>query len=268
MVLSECSSQQLKHLPRLAIASQQYQDNHIHLDPDQHHYLQRVRRLQHGDPFLVFDGSGRLWQVFFHGIESLVDQELSPCSRELPVQLHLGLALTKGGDFDEGIRYLTELGVQSITPLLTTRTLVNPGANRILRWQKIATEAAEQSERLRIPVIYPPQSGGSWFQEPISSESHELRFIAVARGSFPHLLSCLEDACLEDSQLVTIRVTIGPEGGWTEEEVQIAQAYHWKPISLGSRILRAVTAPLMVASLVAGISESSKTTPSADFDCL
>jgi 16S rRNA (uracil1498-N3)-methyltransferase len=252
MVLSECPSQ-LKHLSRLAISPQQRRATHIDLNPEQHHYLHRVRRLQEGDPFLVFDGSGRLWQVIFQGRQSLIAQELSPCSRELPIHLHLGLALTKGGEFDEGIRHLTELGVQSITPLLTTRTLVNPGSHRIQRWQKIVTEAAEQSERLQIPIIYPPQSGVSWFEELVSDTSPELRLIAVARGSFPHLLSCLQD-----SGWGKIRVAIGPEGGWTEAEIQRAQEYHWKPISLGSRILRAVTAPLMVASLVAGISEWQK----------
>lgn len=257
----------LKQWPRLAIQPEQWISGQVELRPDQRHYLERVRRLQGGDRFLVFDGSGGLWQMIWQGGVAVVDRPLQPVARELGVDLHLGLALIKGGGMDEVIRQVTELGVSQIWPLLTERTVMQPGGSKQQRWQKIAMEAAEQSERLRWPQIQTPLSWWQWLsQYPRSGQGsgssagsgaaadHPKRalLMAVARAEAPHLLQALQHL---PQQISEITIAVGPEGGWTETEIQQGQEVGAQPISLGPRVLRAATAPILAAGLVAAVWE-------------
>ncbi len=240
----------LKQLPRLGIQPEQWGLIGVRLRPEQRHYLERVRRLQPGDPFLVFDGSGGLWQLLWQMGECPVDQELQPLSRELGVDLHLGLAMIKGGGLDEVIRQVTELGVGQISPLVTERTLMQPGGAKQQRWQKIAWEAAEQSERLRWPQIHPPLDWSAWLGQ---RQEREVLIMAVARAEGPHLLSVLRDLPQATER---IAIAVGPEGGWTATEIQQGQAAGAQVIGLGPRVLRAATAPILVAGLVAAVWEA------------
>ncbi|MDX2272553.1 MAG: 16S rRNA (uracil(1498)-N(3))-methyltransferase [Cyanobacteriota bacterium] len=257
MVLSECASR-LDALPRLAIEPSQIQAEQVVLTDGQAHYLQHVRRLRQGDPFLVFDGSGQAWRVCLSAQPRQAPMPVQPLvipSRELPISLHLGLAVLKGNGFDDSLRSLTELGVSHFTPLLTARTLVDPAAHKWQRWQKIVREAAEQSERLRIPEVDPPQAElVGWLASIKAKAPSSPIWMAVTRRPAPPLLRFLQ-ATLSQGSLHHLTVLIGPEGGWTEQEVELAIEQGAQPISLGSRILRAVTAPMVVASLVAATLE-------------
>ncbi|XGV99053.1 MAG: 16S rRNA (uracil(1498)-N(3))-methyltransferase [Leptolyngbya sp. BL-A-14] len=254
----------LVQLQRLVITPEQLQQGQIHLAPSQQHYLQRVLRLGSGDRFIAMDGQGHAWLASLRAIDALEPQAdvLEPIDShtELPVRITLVAALPKGNGFDEVVRQATELGVDHILPVLSDRTLLHPSSQKLERWQRIANEAAEQSERLCVPRVAVPTSFAEHIQQVCQPpEAMAKKYLCVARGTSPHLLECLQSAeCLpEQAELpaASIVLAIGPEGGWTESEIASAITAGYQPVSLGSRILRAVTAPLVALSLVAAVWE-------------
>jgi 16S rRNA (uracil1498-N3)-methyltransferase len=217
----------------------------IPLTSEQNHYLKKVVRLKPHDRFIALNGQGQAW------LAEIIDNSahlLEPINEanELPVKVNLMVAIPKNG-FDDIVRATTELGVSRIIPLLTERSLVNPSSQKIERWRKIATEAVEQSERQIIPIIEEPQP----FLEilKIGSSSQTSCYICVTRRTVAPLLSQLHTS-------TEINIAIGPEGGWTEAEVEQAIAAHFLPVSLGKRILRTITAPLVALAIINAYLES------------
>ncbi len=266
---------------RITVSPQQYQGTSIALTAQQVHYLVRVLRLKVGDRFIAQDGSSQQWLAALTGQLELAEviETLSPLHPLSPTPpLRLIAALPKGNSFDQVVRQSTELGVTHIYPVFSERSLLKPSDHKLARWQKIAQEAAEQSERLAVPNIFAPVG----FQQCLAQADWAgLRYICVARShdsssapsasaslnaslSAPlsalpnsqssHLLThLLDNLTSADSPSVTLAV--GPEGGWTTEEITVANRYHYKSISLGSAILRAVTAPITALSLVTAARE-------------
>ena len=234
----------MSQLQRITIYPQQLQANQLLLTPQQQHYLLRVLRLRDGDKFIVMDGMGKWWLARLQGEQGEVLEPLE-VKTELPVAITLMMALPKGNGFDEIVRCCTELGVTSITPILSDRTLLNPSHQKLERWQRIASEAAEQSERAVVPTIHQPVA----FNTAIKETTATHRYICEARGDYPHLQQVINKTANE------IIIAIGPEGGWTNQELEIAIASGFQPISLGRRILRAVTAPIVAISLIAAYFE-------------
>jgi len=234
----------MSQLQRITIHPQQLQANQLLLTPQQQHYLLRVLRLRDGDKFIVMDGMGKWWLARLQGEQGELLEPLE-VKTELPVAITLMMALPKGNGFDEIVRCCTELGVISITPILSDRTLLNPSHQKLERWQRIASEAAEQSERAVVPTILQPVA----FNTAIKETTATHRYICEARGDYPHLQQVINKTANE------IIIAIGPEGGWTNQELEIAIASGFQPISLGRRILRAVTAPIVAISLIAAYFE-------------
>lgn len=275
----------MSQLQRLVIAPNQLFGQQIHLTAEQQHYLGRVLRLQVGDRFIAMDGKG-WWLAVLNAPSQAERLEPIAAQTELPIAVTLLIALPKSG-MDDIVRQTTELGISQIVPILSQRTVLKPSPQKLDRWQRIAQEAAEQSERQLIPEISAPQS----WTEALShwNTQHSTCYLCEARGDYPHLLTCListkegafpaEDAVsagetdpkLKSSdrsvQLALKRpiaqpiapiltIAVGPEGGWTEAEVQAAIDVGYQPVSLGARILRAVTAPIVAMSLVASTVEA------------
>jgi 16S rRNA (uracil1498-N3)-methyltransferase len=234
----------MSQLQRITIHPQQLQANQLLLTPQQQHYLLRVLRLRDGDKFIVMDGMGKWWLARLQGEQGEVLEPLE-VKTELPVAITLMMALPKGNGFDEIVRCCTELGVTCIAPVLSDRTLLNPSHQKLERWQRIASEAAEQSERAVVPTILQPVA----FNTAIKETTATYRYICEARGDYPHLQQVINKTANE------IIIAIGPEGGWTNQELEIAIASGFQPISLGRRILRAVTAPIVAISLIAAYFE-------------
>ena len=232
-------------MQRIAIAISQLQHEQIILTSQQQHYLYRVLRLQKGDRFIAMDGMGKWWLSELNGTDAQILQELI-VETELPIAVTLMVALPKGNGFDEIVRCCTELGVSCIAPVISDRTLLKPSSQKLERWQRIAQEAAEQSERTKVPQILEPVA----FNKIISSFVNFEKYICVARGDSPHLLQYLQNH--EQKNVV---IATGCEGGWTEKEVEIALQNGFKPVSLGRRVLRAVTAPIFAISLISAVSE-------------
>ncbi len=266
----------MAQLQRLAVSSTQICDRKIDLTREQQHYLNRVLRLSEGDRFIAMDGRGHWWCAVLGvretGLFASIAEEIA-ANRELPVEVTLMAALPKGNGFDEVVRQATELGVASIVPVTSDRTLLKPSAQKVDRWRRIAAEAAEQSERQFVPTILEPVS----FDIAVKDCGQKNRFICVARGENRHLWDCLVSLEHPHSPLIrgeqegdggfdppqhplirgeqeggelSIVIAVGPEGGWTEDEVKRAIEFGFEAVSLGSRILRAVTAPIVALSLV------------------
>lgn len=245
----------MAQLQRLAITSSQVHNGQIILNAEQQHYLGRVLRLRGGDRFIAMEMQGQWWLAELISSQSAQLLEPMPAVQtELPVEVTLMVALPKGNGFDEVVRHCTEIGVSCMMPVLSERTLLNPSSQKLERWRRISQEAAEQSEREIIPVIQEIcdfRAALSLVNDNFLKETSR-QYICVARGESPHLLDCL---LTEKPQISDVKskivMAIGPEGGWTPAEVEAAMAAGFQPVSLGRRILRAVTAPVVALSLVA-----------------
>jgi 16S rRNA (uracil1498-N3)-methyltransferase len=259
----------MPQLQRLAVNVAQIYDRTIHLTAEQQHYLHRVLRLNNRDRFIAMDGQGHWWLAVLEAQETeliaSITEEIT-VNRELPVEVTLMAALPKGNGFDEVVRQTSELGVASIVPVTSDRTLLKPSPQKVDRWRRIAAEAAEQSERQIVPTISEPIS----FDLAVKDCTQKYQYICVARGDNRHLWDCLIElkspqALVRGEQFdppqpplirgeqepeLSIMIAIGPEGGWTEGEVKKAIEFGFEPVSLGNRILRAVTAPIVALSLV------------------
>jgi 16S rRNA (uracil1498-N3)-methyltransferase len=232
------------------ITPAQINQSQVALTSEQQHYLTRVLRLRSGDRFIAMDGQAHSWLAELATVEARLLNPITVTS-ELPLAVTLALALPKGNGFDEVVRQVTELGVDRIVPIISDRTLLKPSPHKLERWRRIAQEAAEQSERQIVPAILDPMD---WQDCLAIARPDPLRLLCVARGNPPHLLECLSQAGLSESDVwPPVTIAIGPEGGWTEPEVERAIAAGYQPVSLGRRILRAVTAPMVALALVAGL---------------
>ncbi len=234
----------MSQLQRIAIAPAQFQSEQILLTKEQQHYLGRVLRLNEGDRFIAIN-EGKWWLVQLRGETAQILESLA-VKTELPVSITLMMALPKGNGFDEVVRMCTELGVTCIAPILSDRTLLNPSSQKLERWQRIATEAAEQSERSLVPTVLEPIT----FSNAIKASVGNNRYLCEARGVYPHLTKVMDSAATE------IVIATGSEGGWTQTEVELACTSGFQAISLGKRILRSVTAPIVALSLIAAHFES------------
>ena len=248
----------MAQLQRLAVTATQICDRTIDLTREQQHYLNRVLRLQAGDRFIAMDGRGHWWSAVLEVRETRLFASIAEeiaVNRELPVEVTLMAALPKGNGFDEVVRQAAELGVASIVPMTSDRTLLKPSSQKVDRWKRIAAEAAEQSERQIVPTILEPVA----FDIAVQNCFQKYRFICLARGENRHLWDCLVSLPPPHSPLIreeqdreelSIVIATGPEGGWTDGEVERAIELGFEAVSLGSRILRAVTAPIVALSLV------------------
>jgi 16S rRNA (uracil1498-N3)-methyltransferase len=250
----------------------------IQFTPQQQHYLLRVLRGRSGDRFLAILPDGTTWlaqiQAELTSFELLESQGVN-C--ELPVGITLVLSLPKGSGFDDVVRQVTELGVARIIPVISDRTLLKPSANRHDRWQRIAAEATEQSERSLIPIVEVPMSFDQYLKtldlnllpgDPPTGDppptpnsgGFDFYYFCWGRGDSLHLLAQLQQDLIPASHPgASITIAIGPEGGWTDGEVDRAIKAGFIPVSLGQRILRAITAPAAAMAIVAAFLESPQT---------
>jgi 16S rRNA (uracil1498-N3)-methyltransferase len=230
----------MAQLQRLAITPSQLHNKQILLASEQQHYLGRVLRLSEGDRFIAMDGTGNSWLAVFLGNQAQILESIIVKS-ELKISVTLILALPKGNGFDEVVRCCTEIGVSCIIPTLSDRTLLQPSPQKLERWRRIAKEAAEQSERSIIPTILEPLP----LNQALAAATAKYLYFCVARRNSPHLQTVLPLSIPAE-----IAIAIGPEGGWTTQEIENAIAAGFQLVSLGNRVLRAITASIVAMSLV------------------
>ena len=228
----------------------------VRLEAEEARHLRDVLRLKRGDEAFVFDGEGREYRCLVRECErnrdALLDisEEVEAACPESPLQLALCVALLKSEKFDLVVQKTTELGVDRIVPVLTKFADVRlkegtEGIKRVLRWKRIALEAAKQSGRARVPEISQPIAFASLI-ESASSEDEEPRLIFSEREG----RGLLETVSQWPERPTFLTALVGPEGGWADEEIKQASLHGWRAITLGGRTLRAETAAIAVAVLL------------------
>jgi 16S rRNA (uracil1498-N3)-methyltransferase len=256
---------------RLVIDPAQKQDQLITFTKPQQHYLYRVLRLQAGDQVIVLDGRGSGWLVAMAG--EMTGQIVEPwtVNNELAISITLMVALPKNG-FDEVVYQATELGVSRVIPVISDRTLLRPSSNKLQRWRSIAQEATEQSERQIVPQILDPLTFSASL-DLTASLKH--KYICTPRQNAPNFADLLAAEGDRSPELTEMVILTGCEGGFTDQEVEKAIflsnsvgndeandgaillhnakaiVHNFQPVSLGKRILRAVTAPLVALAIIA-----------------
>jgi 16S rRNA (uracil1498-N3)-methyltransferase len=222
----------------------------IALPPDESAHLTRVLRLRVGARVLVFDGRGtqHVASVATIGKSDVTVNVLEPfpAAPEARIPVVLAQAVLKGDKMEAAIRDATMMGVSAVRPVITQRTVVprsaadQPGVQT--RWHRVAIASAKQCGRAVVPRIEPP-SAFEVLLEDVSIDT-KLLLVEPAAASAVNLTSL--DGATPDSAMILI----GPEGGWTEEEVQRALAAGFRPLSLGARTLRAESAPLAALAVL------------------
>lgn len=220
----------------------------LNLQPQAAVHLLRVLRLQVGDPLILFDGKGQ--EVAGEIIQITKQQvtvslgKLSEVSRESTLTLTLGQSFIRQEKMEWVLQKAVELGVKHFVPLETEFSQIKLDADRFIkrqaRWQEIITNASEQCGRNCLLQLQRKQSFRDWIAHVPTSD---LRIIFT-----PEATVNLEEFDRLEPTAVTL--AIGPEGGFSPEEIDLAGKAGFYPIKLGPRILRTETAALAAVSIV------------------
>lgn len=209
----------------------------------QAHYIGRVLRHAAGDAVQLFDGSGQeylgaLIEVGKKAVRVELREQLAG-QAESPLRIHLGQGLSRGERMDWAIQKATELGVSEITPIVSERCEVRlkdeRADKRLAHWRQVAISACEQCGRSVLPVIHAPITLAEWQAHVQAELKLVLHPVAAPLESHarPHSLAFL----------------IGPEGGLSEAEVELAKAAGFHAARLGPRVLRTETAPVVALAV-------------------
>lgn len=215
----------------------------LRIEGEEFAHLTHVMRKAKGDTVMVVDGAGRAYEAVVgetSGHRALctvlaVHQRLHEPERAV----HLGVAVVKNtSNFDFLVEKCTELGVRSITPLLTARTI--PRHARPERWQKIALAAMKQSGRCLLPAIRPLTPLGEFLRQAAAG----IRLMPHEKTDGPALTGAMQHVAGD----AVITLCIGPEGGFAEEEVREAMVQGFQPVRLGCTRLRTETAAIVATA--------------------
>ena len=254
--------------PRFFITPEQVREPYIAVTGDDLRHIRTVLRKQPGDLLMLLDGRGMEYIVRIATMErSEIDTEIvERRKRELPtVMVTLGQGLPKSDKMDFIVQKATELGVTSLVPLITERTIVKvkDEGKRNERWRKIAREAAMQSDRPDIPIVGEIMNYRDFLERtplhtPLARGEHKGGGSdAAAVGGHSLLLFPWEEGTVPIKRVLrqtpgaqNIVVLIGPEGGFSQAEADAAKGKGFHLVSLGPNILRTETAAVAVLSIL------------------
>jgi 16S rRNA (uracil1498-N3)-methyltransferase len=211
-------------------------------------HLSRVLRARIGQEFDIATGDqvrqGRIVAIS----DERVEFELGVTVETASIRpITMALAVFKFDRFEWAVEKCTELGAARIVPVIARRTdahLAHAAEKRVDRWRRIAREASEQSRRLATPEIAEPVKLKAYLA---SAQSKSRIILAETEDQLQ-----LRDLCAGSDEIV---LAVGPEGGWTEEELKSFSAAGWRAASLGATILRAETAAIAALAVVQTLSE-------------
>lgn len=218
----------------------------IELDDNGSRHIGKVLRMQPGDAVIVFNGTGGE----YHGAISALDKKAVSVSldffnefdRASPVHIHLGQVMGKGDHMDYALQKAVELGVGEITPLLSQHCEVSLKGERLEKkmqqWRHLLVSACEQSGLNIVPVLNPPAALNSWIENVSADRKWILHTEELPTNPFTG--DAPQSVC----------VAIGPEGGFSDEEVAAAKEKGFDVITLGPRVWRTETAPVVILSLI------------------
>jgi 16S rRNA (uracil1498-N3)-methyltransferase len=239
---------------RFFLDAERIQAGTVRFNSEISHQIKRVLRLAPGDQVMVLDGQGNAYTA---NLDDFSQEEITGTiinsqrvEGEPTCQVTLFAALTQREKFEWILQKCTELGVAGFTPVITERTIVrnSSSANRKAeRWKKIIREAAEQSRRSLIPKLVDPLR----FSEAVimaCNQNDVVLFLweGEQERSMRNVFTDLESS----EEATSIGLFVGPEGGYSENEVKVAVKAGCIPVTLGRRILRMETAAVTAAALV------------------
>jgi len=208
-------------------------------------HISRVLRMRSGEQIILFNGDGfdytaTLSAVEKRSVRAHIDSK-APSTTESNLRVHLGQTLSRGERMDFAVQKSTEMGVCEITPLFSERCEVKlppeRQSKRIKHWQQTAISACEQSGRAAPPQVHTPLQLNQW----LAAQTADLKFVLHHHADKP----------LEQLKApTTVALLIGPEGGLTEAEVELAQSFGFQPLTLGPRVMRTETAPIAALAVL------------------
>jgi 16S rRNA (uracil1498-N3)-methyltransferase len=219
-------------------------------------HMARVLRTQPGMEADVVAGG----HVFHAEVAAITPREvrfnlIAELEADPALPLTLVLAIYKFDRMEWAIEKATELGVAAIAPVIARRTekhLAEAAEKRTERWRRIVIESSQQSRRSDVPLIHEPASLSS----RVRAASAATRIVLAEQERTTTLCNALNEAvAAAGTEMPTLEIAIGPEGGWAPEEEALFDANGWRAASLGPRILRAETAAIAALAVVASCLE-------------
>ena len=214
------------------------------------HYIHNVLRMDSGRPILLFNGTGGEYSANLIRVsKKIVTFEVTGFiegDRESKLHSHLAIGISRGDKMDFVLQKATELGVSAITPLVTERTEVKLSGERLQKkmqhWQQVVISACEQSQRNILPVIHSPQTFSAFVLDAVEKNIHSSRLILhPGETNFS-----IQAAPLQSHAILLV----GPEGGFSDIEVEESGEKGFMTWTLGPRILRTETAPIAALSVL------------------
>jgi len=215
-------------------------------------HIINVLRMKKGETLIIMDGKGQLFESTIEDlnckeVKVKINKSISPLPSS-PIEISLGQALIKAHPMDYLIQKVTELGINSIRPFYSERTVIKLKAGHLLnkmdRWMEIMKSACKQCGRVILPTLNPPVP----FEEIIKNvlDKKTLKILLWEDEDKTDLKKLLRSM----SPLPRILAIVGPEGGFTPNEINLAREAGFHIISLGNRILRADTAAVSLISII------------------
>jgi 16S rRNA (uracil1498-N3)-methyltransferase len=235
-------------MPRVFVRPEAVGRNRVRFDADEAHHLGRVLRLRPGAMVDATDGTGHLYTVRLVALDATgargsIEARAEP-GRESPCAITLAQAILKGDRMSWLVQKATELGVTRIAPTESARVVARPAggaAARHARWERIAREAVKQCGRVVVPVVDPPCA----FPEVVRQiGDHDVAWVFWEGGG-----QALAAAAAATGTPARLLLLVGPEGGFTPDEVALAEGAGARLVSLGPRTLRAESAGLAAVTL-------------------
>lgn len=243
-------------MPHFYVKPENIRNGRFCIQGDESHHLLHVLRKKVGDCIKIFDGEHNAYRA---RIEHIQDKEITgsiesceDSSKSPSVQTHLFQVLPKGSKFEFIIEKCTELGVSSITPIISSRCAKHIPPDRrdhnYARWKKIVESACKQCGRMDIPVIHEIQKISNVFCELDKNALHIMPWEGEAHKTLKNIFADYKQT--PNTIPSAVHFWIGPEGGFTLGEVKVAEECGIQTVSLGERILRTETAGLVTLSLI------------------
>ena len=236
-------------MPRFFVPTRDIEEGQARLQGNEFRHLQRVLRLREGDRVTLFDDAGHEHAGVIHSLSPRVAAvritATSTPERESPIAITLYQGMPKGRKMDLVVEKATELGVRAVMPFTSAfcAAAAPVAAGKRERWQRIALAATKQCGRTAVPTI----GATLTFTDVISEGArHDLRLLFFEGTGIAPLASMSE---MEDAP-TTAAIVIGPEGGFSRDEVEMAERAGFRVVGLGPRILRTETAALVALAIV------------------
>lgn len=237
---------------RFFVSQDAIDNNSISIDGEDAIHISRVLRLKCGEAIIICDTEGKEYECTIRAIDrnnvrcSIIEKR--DVTSEPPFKVHLYQGIPKAAKMDLIIQKCTELGIAEVVPVDTERVVVKlenekEFSGKIARWQRIAEEAAKQSNRGRIPLVSNPISLCEAIDRIKKYDLAIMPYEKEVSTSLKHILR-------GKNNIKNIGFFIGPEGGFSEQEARIAQENGIMPVTLGPRTLRTETAGFVCLSII------------------